>query len=123
MSRWFEFFVLRACHRSRSSSHLHALYQKDDLFVSANTKLCGPGLMAHIRSKELATEFRSAIIDRLQKRHGTDFDLEIETFQITEQKRLMKRIERDSQIVELRLASGNFAPNVRPLAGDTASKS
>jgi len=88
--------------------------QKDELYISANLRLCSTLKNAHIESEKLAKEFAEAIMPKLQKRYGNDFDLRIVECSSNEGKKLIEKIRIDSEIIKKRIATGNFAGNVAP---------
>lgn len=113
---WIEFFALRAIGTFHNAALRGALLSgHDDTYLSANLRLCGDQKMAHIESRLLASVFREVILDRLRKRYGKEFDLEIITYSTSDSKSVMKRIAADSGIIKKRLESDIFASNVSAL--------
>lgn len=94
-----------------SSSLLHQ-DEKSDVFISPHVRLCGYTAMAHIESESLARAFAEACTPFLQKRYGIETMLMIESrWEISENDKILKRIQDDSEIIRKRLANGNFSPN------------
>ena len=85
--------------------------QKDEIYLSANLRLCGSNSMAYIESASLAKRFRDACMPSLRKRYGNAFALEITEWSSSEDRQTREKIERDSALIRERLASGNFTPN------------
>ncbi len=93
------------------SSLLHQ-DEKSDVFLSPHVRLCGYAAMAHIESEALARTFAEACTPFLQKRYGIETVLMIESrWEVSESKKILKRIQDDSEIIRKRLAIGNFSPN------------
>lgn len=88
--------------------------EKNELYLSPNVKLCGFGGMAHIETEALAQRFLEACTPRLQKRYGNNTSLEVVNCEASEHKKLLDRIKRDSEIIQKRLETSNFAPNKAP---------
>lgn len=92
------------------------LYQdeKNELFLGPHVRLCGLLGMVHIDSEALAYQFAEACTPSLQRRYGNATKLTVVPWQTTEDKRLLSRIQKDSEIVRKRIAAGNFTPNKAP---------
>jgi hypothetical protein len=97
---------------SRILSALHYQDDKSDVFLSPHVRLCGYTAMAHIDSESLAQKFAEACIPFLQKRYGKETTLSVESrWEVSENKKIIIRIQEDSEIIRKRLATGNFSPN------------
>lgn len=68
--------------------------------------------MAHIDSQDLAEQLLDAILGRMRRRYGDGFNLSIVSWQGASSQKLVSRIQRDSDTIRARLATGNFASNV-----------
>lgn len=88
--------------------------EKNELFLSPHVRLCGFPAMAHIESESLAQRFAEACTPRLQKRYGNETTLEVLSWEATEDKKLLERIRRDTDLIRKRLDTGNLAPNKAP---------
>lgn len=88
-------------------SHLYALQEKDDCFLSANTKLVAVDKAVQVTSEELAMSFREAVLPTLRRRHGDKVQALIYTCQTSD-----NRI--DDALVVARITEKMFAPNKRP---------
>ena len=85
--------------------------EKDELFVGPHVRLSGFPGMAHLETRELADEYAEMIRPVFERRYGEGSDVEVQEIQTGMDKRLANRIQRDSDIVRKRLASGNLSPN------------
>jgi len=85
--------------------------EKNELFVGPHVRLAGFPGMAHIETRELAEEYAENIRPVLKRRHGEESDVEVHEIREDGTKRLLDRIQRDSDIVRKRLATGNLSPN------------
>ena len=93
------------------SSLLHQ-DEKSDVFLSPHVRLCGYTAMAHIDSESLAQMFAEACTPFLQKRYGIETMLMIESrWEVSESNNILKRIQKDSEIIRTRLATDNFSSN------------
>lgn len=111
-----KYFALRPLLLGSAPANLFS--QKDELYLSANLRLCGFNGMAHIESASLAKQFRDACMPSLCKRYGDTFALEVTEWSSSENRRTREEIERDSALIRERLASGNFTPNRRRTRGN-----
>ena len=85
--------------------------EKDELFLGPNVRLAGHIGMAHIETRELAEQFSEACAPRLQKRYGVATQLQVVECQALTERKLLARIQRDSETIRKRLQTGNFSPN------------
>jgi hypothetical protein len=86
--------------------------KKSDVFLSPHVRLCGYKAMAHIDLGLLAQAFADACTPFLQKRYGIGTMLMIECrWEVSENDKILKRIQDDSEIIRMRLATGNFSLN------------
>ena len=77
---------------------------KDELFFSANMRLCGLRKMAYLESADLAEKFKEACLPKILKRYGPDTTASIikgTTYGL--QKRTMDKIKKDSELVKARI--------------------
>lgn len=93
---------------------LFAQDDRDELFLGPHVRLCGFIGMAHIESAILAHQFAEACTPPLQKRYGNETKLEVVSWEAIEDKKLAGRIQKDSEVIRKRLATGNFIPNRAP---------
>ena len=84
---------------------------KNELYLSANLRLCGFRAMAHVDSAALAEQFRVACMAPLYKRYGADFDLAVVECESSEDRWTRDKIAQDSALIQMRLATGNFRSN------------
>lgn len=73
--------------------------------------------MAHIKSVDLAQRFRHACLPIIRKRYGQDSDLKVEKVEEDFKPQILKRIDRDSEVIEERLRTNNLSPNKSPRIG------
>lgn len=113
-----EFFGI---HLRFSNANVPALgklfYQQEhnDVYLSPHGLLASQSKMAHLRSQDLGERFLEAYLPRLQARYGETFTATVTL--ITQHggaKRLLLRIEQDSNLAEKRLETGILASNRRP---------
>jgi hypothetical protein len=94
---------------------LSALLHQDegsDVFLSPHVRLCGYSAMAHIDTESLARTFADACMPFLQKRYGIETVLGVESrWEVSDNNTILKRIQKDSELIRKRLATGNFSPN------------
>jgi len=86
--------------------------ENSDVFLSPHVRLCGYSAMAHIDTESLARMFADACMPFLQKRYGIETELGVESrWEVSESNTILKRIQKDSELIRNRLATGNFSPN------------
>ena len=86
--------------------------ENSDVFLSPHVRLCGYSAMAHIDTESRARMFADACIPFLQKRYGIETELGVESrWEVSESNTILKRIQKDSELIRKRLATGNFSPN------------
>ena len=88
------------------SWHTAYLLEKDECFVSANTKLCDIKHAVSLSSEQLANDFATAIQPVMRKRHGDRIYLWSE--------RCNFRADFDDDLVKRRISARQFAPNKLP---------
>ena len=97
---------------SRIISALHNQDENSDIFLSPHVRICSYTAMAHIDSGSLAQAFADACTPILQKRYGIGTMLMIEShWEVSENDKILKRIQDDSEIIRTRLTTGIFSPN------------
>ncbi|MBW8305288.1 MAG: hypothetical protein K0M46_00170 [Thiobacillus sp.] len=106
-----EWFTLMVTLAGRAPSSLFVQEQKDGMYVGPHTRLAGFNGVAHLSSRELAVEFSHALTPIFERRYGPGFAIEVEDWSGGQSPSLLARIEKDTEIVRLRLQTGNFAPN------------
>jgi len=89
--------------------HTFACQVKDGCFVSPHTKLAGWGKHVVLSTEEIANDFLTAIYPVMRKRHGDSVEL------ILEKSARLKNGMTDDEIVQARIRTRNFAPNVAPI--------
>ena len=67
--------------------------------------------MAHIQSELLANQFAEACLPLLEKRYKKEVQIQVQAWQSSDNKYLPRKIQTDSEIVQQRLLTNNFAPN------------
>jgi len=70
--------------------------------------------MAHIDSESLARKFAAECLPILQARYGDETTLTVIDCEETKRNWLVKRIEKDSEVIRKRLSTRNFASNKVP---------
>ena len=101
---------------------------KGSVWLTANTKLADGGLAAHLRSEDLARRAAEALTPILKKRRGESASIRVVPATgggggRSAEEALERRINRDSTLMEARLAQRVFAPNKRPVLPGAAEKS
>ena len=115
MKRLFvKYYSLQPVMKKSAPFNLFYHEEKGELYISANLRLCSSIKMAHIESEKLANEFAEAIMPKLQKRYGNDFDLNLVVCTTNENKKTIETIKKDSEIIKKRLKTSSFACNVVP---------
>lgn len=109
-----DYYTIKPEVKKDAPSNLFYHEQKGELYLSANLRLCSSCKNAHIESLELAQLFVEAIMPTLQRRYGNDFDLRIVKCGSSENKKIRENIQKESEIIRKRIATGNFASNVAP---------
>lgn len=69
-------------------SPLFVQVEKNELYVSANKRLCGPNAYAHIETRELAEQFAQLCRPLFIKRYGQGADVKVVAAQATGNARL-----------------------------------
>lgn len=95
----------------RRNLPLDRLQYRDEIWLSPHVRASGLENMAHVASRSLAQAFLDGCRATLDRRYGSDYQAEVVDCSGSTTRSLEARIARDTQIVEWRLASGNFAPN------------
>lgn len=108
---WMKYYILKAIPIGNIPEFLFHQAEKNELFLSANVKLCGMSKVAYIKERSLAEQFKEACMIRLQTRYGAEFELEVVECESRENEHTKKIIEKDTEIINKRLATNNFAPN------------
>ncbi|PMR68278.1 hypothetical protein CR158_05440 [Halomonas heilongjiangensis] len=85
--------------------------EKNELFIGPHVRLAGLPGMAHIDTEQLANAYAEAVRPVLQRRYGSESDVQVIAVQAGGEKAVKDRIRRDSAIVRKRLATGNMSPN------------
>lgn len=88
--------------------HLIPLVRKDELFISASSRLCGLEAMAHIESKELAEEFKNFNVQKLKNKYGDGVEIEVVSVEASNIKGVEEKIRKDSNLIKKRLAQAKF---------------
>jgi hypothetical protein len=88
--------------------------EKGQLSIGPHFRLTGMDGAAHLATLELARRTREALLPRFQKRYGPETEIEIQECGIGGANGL-KRIEKDTAIVQARLDQNVLAPNKRPI--------
>lgn len=110
---WLEYYLLSVSGACNVPSNLFYQEQNDELYLSPNVKLCGPGAQGQFDSKNLAEEFRAAVIDILRKRYDDKFELTVTQFKCEDGKPELARIASDSDRARTRLIHNDFTPNAK----------
>ena len=105
------FYALQCPFCARVPVNLFCQAYKNELYLSANLRLCGTRGMAHVDSSALAEQFRAACMAPLRKRYGDDFDLAVVECESPADRWTQEKIARDSALIQARLATGNFRSN------------
>ena len=87
---------------------------RDEMWVGPHVRLTGMSGMAHIGSKNLADRYLQACIPVFDKRYKDGYAAGVVEWEGSSNKRLLTRVEKDSEIIKERLKTGNMAPNKRP---------
>lgn len=95
----------------RSIGGLELQQMRDELWLGPNLRLAGMTGMAHIETEELAQQFLDACLPIFNKRYKDGYTVRLVPNGGHDHKSLRGRIDRDSTIIRIRLATGNFAPN------------
>ena len=111
-----KFYTLQSLFCSQVPVNLDYQAYKNELYLSANLRLCGARAMAHIDSAALAEQFRAACMAPLRKRYGTDFDLAVVEYESSEDRWTREKIARDSALIQARLATANLSSNSARIA-------
>ena len=106
-----QFYALQCPFCARVPVNLGYQAYKNELYLSANLRLCGTQGMAHVDSAALAARFRAACMAPLRKRYGADFDLAVVACESSADRWTQEKIARDSALIQARLATGNFRSN------------
>lgn len=110
-SKWKTYFILKATPSITIPEDLSDRIERNELYLGANVKLNSPAEMAFIKSRSLAEQFKEACSERLKKRYGCEFELDVVECSSRENKTVQVRIESDSHKIQKRLTTRNFAPN------------
>ena len=111
-----QFYSLKCPFCAYVPVNLHCQAYKNELYLSANLRLCGDRGMAHVDSAALAEQFRAACMGPLRKRYGADFELAVVRWESSEDRWTREKIACDSALIRRRLATGNFRSNSLRLA-------
>lgn len=84
-------------------SHTHWLQSKDICYLSAHTKLADYNSAVTLSSETLAQAYCAAISEVMRRRHGDNVKLIVEPGG--------RKKTPDDQVVAMRIAQRNFAPN------------
>ena len=106
-----QFYALQCPFCARVPVNLFYQAYKNELYLSANLRLCGDRGMAHVDSAALAEQFRAACMGPLRKRYGADFELAVVRWESSEDRWTRGKIAHDSALIRMRLATGNFRSN------------
>ena len=87
----------------------------NELFIGPHVRLTSYDGMACIETEALAQQYAGGCSAIMQKRYGSNTRLEVISCEEIGGKKLTDRISRDSAIVRIRIATGNFVPNKNPL--------
>ena len=93
---------------------------RNGMYVGPHTRPAGYPGAAQIESRELAEAYRTALLPIFERRYGEGVELEVTESVGEIRPKHREKILKHSSIIRARLATGNFAPNVRvvPLAQD-----
>jgi hypothetical protein len=90
--------------------------EKGNICISPNVRLAGDVKEARIESKPLAQKYLDRCLPIFQKRYGNNVELSIMLCQTScSSNRTLKRIKKDSAIIEARLEQNIMAPNQKPI--------
>ncbi|HEX9137604.1 MAG TPA: hypothetical protein VF905_11775 [Nitrospirota bacterium] len=109
--KWKTYFVLKAIPPGNVPGELSDQIERNELYLGADVRLNSPAEMAFIKSRSLAEQFKDACSERLKKRYGSGFDLDIVECSSHENKTIQTRIESDTHKIQKRLTNGNFTRN------------
>ena len=109
--KWKTYFILKAIPPGNVPGELSDRIERNELYLGADVRLNSPAEMAFIKSRSLAEQFKKACCERLKKRYGCEFELDVVECSSRENKTVQVRIESDSHKIQKRLTTRNFAPN------------
>lgn len=109
-----KYFAVKVQARRNVPSTLFYQQEKGELFLGPHARLAGHPGMAHIESEALARAYAEACAPVMQKRYGNDAICRVTVCESSGDKRLMDRIQKDSNIIRNRLATANLASNKKP---------
>jgi hypothetical protein len=112
--KWKTYFILKAIPPGNVPDALSDRIDKNELYLGADVRLNSPAEMAFIKSRSLAEQFKDACSERLKKRYGSEFDLDVVECSSQENQTIQIRIENDSYKIRKRLTTGSF-PRHKPV--------
>ncbi|WP_394165652.1 hypothetical protein [Neptunomonas phycophila] len=114
----FEYYSLSINLLSDIQEGLHcklfSLIEKQSVFISPNSTLCGFGKEAHLETLDLATRYKEKLIPIFIARYGKNFEINLHKCS-TNRKSAIKKVEKDSKLVKARLEKNMMAPNKKPI--------
>jgi hypothetical protein len=99
---------------TRLDFNFHYASEHGQITIGPHFRLCGPDGAAHLATLELAERAREALLPRFRKRYGSETEIRIGFCEVGGSYGL-KRIEKDTTIVQARLDQNVLAPNKRPI--------
>jgi hypothetical protein len=109
--KWKTYFILKAIPPGSVPGELSDRIEKNELYLGADVRLNSPAEMAFIKSRSLAEQFKDACSERLKKRYGSEFELDVVECSSQQNQTIQTRIESDSHKIKKRLTNGNFTRN------------
>jgi hypothetical protein len=116
MTEWYQICVDAKDLSAGLTNNFSYQLEKENIFISPNVRLAGDVKEARIENKTLAQQYLDRCLPIFQKRYGNNVELSIMLCQTScSSNRTLKRIQKDSAIIEARLEQNIMAPNKKPI--------
>jgi hypothetical protein len=119
MTTWYQIRVVPTKLSVGLAFNFHYQIEKGHIFISPNVRLAGDVKEARIKSKALAQRYLDRCMPIFQKRYGNNVELSIMEVQTNcSSDRTLKRIHKDSALIEARLEQNIMVSNKKPILSD-----